>query len=167
MDLSICPVRFSGVDNCREEGRPERSGRVRVVVGTLISLVSLVLACRLSETVKHVYSSATAVEELLMSVLLSRVCLKQNLSLLELEQQLSWIRAEVEADSDRSLSRYLLADDEDALADQVRRSAALGQEEVKLPAVTLFLSRAQACELTENDVMTIRLLNETRDMLDR
>ncbi|XP_037541902.1 peroxisomal biogenesis factor 3 [Nematolebias whitei] len=72
---------------------------------------------------------------------LGGVCLMQNLSLLELEQQLSWIRAEVEADSDRSLSRYLLADDEDALCDQ-------------------------ACGLTENDAMTIRLLNETRDMLD-
>uniref|UniRef100_A0A3Q3AV26 Peroxisomal biogenesis factor 3 n=1 Tax=Kryptolebias marmoratus TaxID=37003 RepID=A0A3Q3AV26_KRYMA len=72
---------------------------------------------------------------------LGGVSLKQSLSLLELEQQLSWIRAEVEADSDRSLSWYLLADDENALADQ-------------------------ACGLTENDVMTIRLLNETRDMLD-
>lgn len=28
-------------------------------------------------------------------------------------------------------------------------------------------SSAQACGLTENDVMTIKLLNETRDMLDR
>ncbi|KAM4521815.1 peroxisomal biogenesis factor 3 [Odontesthes bonariensis] len=72
---------------------------------------------------------------------LGSVPLKQSLSLLELEQQLSWIRAEVEAASERSLSWYLLADDENALADQ-------------------------ACGLTENDVMTIRLLNETRDMLD-
>ncbi|XP_072218584.1 peroxisomal biogenesis factor 3 [Leuresthes tenuis] len=72
---------------------------------------------------------------------LGGVSLKQSLSLLELEQQLSWIRAEVEATSERSLSWYLLADDENALADQ-------------------------ACGLTENDVMTIRLLNETRDMLD-
>lgn len=45
--------------------------------------------------------------------------LKQSLSLLELEQQLSWIRAEVEAGSERPLSRYMLADDENALADQV------------------------------------------------
>lgn len=45
------------------------------------------------------------------------VSLKQNLSLVELEQQLSWVRAEVEAAS--PLSRYLLADDENALADQV------------------------------------------------
>uniref|UniRef100_A0A3B4TZN8 Peroxisomal biogenesis factor 3 n=1 Tax=Seriola dumerili TaxID=41447 RepID=A0A3B4TZN8_SERDU len=67
--------------------------------------------------------------------------LKQSLSLLELEQQLSWIRAEVEAGSQRSLSWFMLADDENALADQ-------------------------ACGLTENDRMTIRLLNETRDMLD-
>ncbi|CAG5928476.1 peroxisomal biogenesis factor 3 [Menidia menidia] len=72
---------------------------------------------------------------------LGSVSLKQSLSLLELEQQLSWIRAEVEAASDRSLSWYLLANGEDALADQ-------------------------ACGLTEKDVMTIRLLNETRDMLD-
>uniref|UniRef100_A0A8D3CWX7 Peroxisomal biogenesis factor 3 n=1 Tax=Scophthalmus maximus TaxID=52904 RepID=A0A8D3CWX7_SCOMX len=72
---------------------------------------------------------------------LGEVSLKQSLSLLELEQQLSWIRAEVEAGSERSLSWYLLADDENALADQ-------------------------ACGLTDNDVLTIRLLNETRDMLD-
>uniref|UniRef100_A0A7N5ZPQ4 Peroxisomal biogenesis factor 3 n=1 Tax=Anabas testudineus TaxID=64144 RepID=A0A7N5ZPQ4_ANATE len=69
------------------------------------------------------------------------VSLKQSLSLLELEQQLSWIRAEVEAGSQRLLSWYMLADDENALA-------------------------AQACGLTEKDVMTIKLLNETRDMLD-
>ncbi|XP_028997440.1 peroxisomal biogenesis factor 3 [Betta splendens] len=72
---------------------------------------------------------------------LGRVSLKQSLSLLELEQQLSWIRAEVEAGSERPLSWYMLADDENALAEQ-------------------------ACGLTENDVMTIKLLNETRDMLD-
>ncbi|KAM6915088.1 peroxisomal biogenesis factor 3 [Xenentodon cancila] len=67
--------------------------------------------------------------------------LKQSLSLLDVEQQLSWIRAEVESAAERSLSWYMLSDDENALADQ-------------------------ACGLTENDVMTIRLLNETRDMLD-
>ncbi|XP_047429912.1 peroxisomal biogenesis factor 3 isoform X2 [Mugil cephalus] len=72
---------------------------------------------------------------------LGDVSLKQSLSLLELEQQLSWIRAEVEAGSERPLTWYMLADDENALADQ-------------------------ACGLTENDVLTIRLLNETRDMLD-
>uniref|UniRef100_A0AAQ5YFB4 Peroxisomal biogenesis factor 3 n=1 Tax=Amphiprion ocellaris TaxID=80972 RepID=A0AAQ5YFB4_AMPOC len=72
---------------------------------------------------------------------LGSLSLKQSLSVLELEQQLSWIRAEVEAGSERSLSWYMLADDENALTDQ-------------------------ACGLTENDVMTIRLLNETRDMLD-
>uniref|UniRef100_A0A3B5PQ11 Peroxisomal biogenesis factor 3 n=1 Tax=Xiphophorus maculatus TaxID=8083 RepID=A0A3B5PQ11_XIPMA len=70
---------------------------------------------------------------------LGGVSLKQSLSLLELEQQLIWIRAEV--DSGRPLSSYMLADDEDVLADQ-------------------------ACGLTENDLVTIRLLNETRDMLD-
>ncbi|MEQ2289681.1 peroxin [Ameca splendens] len=72
---------------------------------------------------------------------LGGMSLKQSLSLLELEQQLSWIRAEVEVDSGRPLSSYMLTDDENALADQ-------------------------ACGLTENDVVTIRLLNETRDMLD-
>ncbi|XP_008311852.1 peroxisomal biogenesis factor 3 [Cynoglossus semilaevis] len=71
---------------------------------------------------------------------LGGVSLKQSLSLLELEQQLSWIRAEVES-SERPLSWYMLADDQDALSDQ-------------------------ACGLTEDDVMTIRLLKETRDMLD-
>lgn len=50
---------------------------------------------------------------------LCSVSLKQSLSLLELEQQLSWIRAEVEAGSERRLSWYMLADDENALADQV------------------------------------------------
>lgn len=71
---------------------------------------------------------------------LGGVSLKQSLSLQELEQQISWMRAEVEG-SDHPLSWYMLADDQEALADQ-------------------------ACGLTENDVMTIRLLNETRDMLD-
>ncbi|XP_007574808.1 peroxisomal biogenesis factor 3 [Poecilia formosa] len=70
---------------------------------------------------------------------LGGVSLKQSLSLLELEQQLIWIRAEV--DSGRPLSSYMLADDEEVLADQ-------------------------ACGLTEKDLVTIRLLNETRDMLD-
>ncbi|KAG7231588.1 hypothetical protein INR49_011492 [Caranx melampygus] len=67
----------------------------------------------------------------------SQSVLKQSLSLLELEQQLSWIRAEVESSSARSLSWFLLADDQNALADQ-------------------------ACGLTENDLMTIRLLNDQR-----
>ncbi|XP_060947406.1 peroxisomal biogenesis factor 3 [Limanda limanda] len=72
---------------------------------------------------------------------LGGMSLKHSMSLLELEQQLSWIRAEVESGSERSLSWYMLSDDEDTLEDQ-------------------------ACGLTENDLMTIRLLNETRDMLD-
>ncbi|TNN39206.1 Peroxisomal biogenesis factor 3 [Liparis tanakae] len=49
---------------------------------------------------------------------LGGVPLKQSLSLLELEQQLSWIRAEVEAGEERPMSWYMLADAEDALADQ-------------------------------------------------
>ncbi|XP_028296352.1 peroxisomal biogenesis factor 3 [Gouania willdenowi] len=72
---------------------------------------------------------------------LGGVSLKHNMSLLEVEQQLNWIRAEVEAGTDRPLSRYMLADEENTLKDQ-------------------------ACGLTESDVMTIRLLNETRDVLD-
>ncbi|XP_034384182.1 peroxisomal biogenesis factor 3 isoform X1 [Cyclopterus lumpus] len=82
----------------------------------------------------------TVVKKAVQSAL-GGVSLKQSLSLLELEQQLSWIRAEVEAGSERPMSWYMLADAEDALADQ-------------------------ACGLTENDLATIRLLNETRDMLD-
>lgn len=72
---------------------------------------------------------------------LGGMSLKQSMSLLELEQQLSWIRAEVESGAERPLSWYMLSDDENALADQ-------------------------ACGLTGSDVMTIKLLNETRDMLD-
>ncbi|XP_077367477.1 peroxisomal biogenesis factor 3 isoform X1 [Festucalex cinctus] len=72
---------------------------------------------------------------------LDGVCLKQSLSLLELEQHVSWIRAEVESCPCRPLSSYMLATDDNALADQ-------------------------ACGLTESDVLTIRLLNETRDMMD-
>ncbi|XP_003971450.1 peroxisomal biogenesis factor 3 isoform X1 [Takifugu rubripes] len=70
---------------------------------------------------------------------LGGISLKQNLSLVELEQQLSWVRAVVESAS--PLSRYILADDENALAEQ-------------------------ACGLTEEDTVTIKMLNETRDMLD-
>uniref|UniRef100_A0A672F783 Peroxisomal biogenesis factor 3 n=1 Tax=Salarias fasciatus TaxID=181472 RepID=A0A672F783_SALFA len=72
---------------------------------------------------------------------LGSMSLKHSLSLLELEQQLSWIRAEVEAGSQRPLCWYMLADDESALAEQ-------------------------ACGLTESDLITVRLLNETRDMLE-
>lgn len=72
---------------------------------------------------------------------LGSMSLKHSLSLLELEQQLSWIRAEVEAGAERPLCWYMLADGEEALAEQ-------------------------ACGLTESDVVTVRLLNETRDMLE-
>lgn len=66
----------------------------------------------------------TAVYWLLIGcVSVSSMSLKQNLSLLELEQQLSWIRAEVEAAAGRPLAWYLLADDEDALANQVAACA--------------------------------------------
>ncbi|XP_059897393.1 peroxisomal biogenesis factor 3 [Gadus macrocephalus] len=77
------------------------------------------------------------------------VSLKHSLSLSELEQQVSWVRAQVEggsstdpgAPSRRPLTWYMMADEESTLADQ-------------------------ACGLTENDVLTVKLLNETRDMLE-
>ncbi|KAG9347541.1 hypothetical protein JZ751_005109 [Albula glossodonta] len=71
--------------------------------------------------------------------------LKQSLSLQELEQHLNQIRAHVEegcnSSSRKPLSWYMMPDEESTLA-------------------------AQACGLTENDVATIKLLNETRDMLE-
>ncbi|KAK0151544.1 Peroxisomal biogenesis factor 3 [Merluccius polli] len=70
------------------------------------------------------------------------VSLKHSLSLSELEQQVGWIRAQVEGGSSlRPLTWYMMADEESTLADQ-------------------------ACGLTENDVLTVKLLNETRDMLE-
>ncbi|KAG7260606.1 hypothetical protein CRUP_013218 [Coryphaenoides rupestris] len=58
------------------------------------------------------------------------------------KRSLSWVRAQVEGDSaPRPLTWYMMADEESTLADQ-------------------------ACGLTENDVLTVKLLNETRDMLD-
>uniref|UniRef100_A0A3P8V3B0 Peroxisomal biogenesis factor 3 n=1 Tax=Cynoglossus semilaevis TaxID=244447 RepID=A0A3P8V3B0_CYNSE len=91
-------------------------------------------------SIQHLLGDGELLTTDLMTQLIPLVSLKQSLSLLELEQQLSWIRAEVES-SERPLSWYMLADDQDALSDQ-------------------------ACGLTEDDVMTIRLLKETRDMLD-
>lgn len=74
--------------------------------------------------------------------------LKESLSLLDLEQQLGWIRAQVEGQTHTAgthtpppLARFMMSDEESTLADQ-------------------------ACGLTEQDVMTIKLLNETRDMLE-
>ncbi|KTG44288.1 hypothetical protein cypCar_00004652, partial [Cyprinus carpio] len=74
-----------------------------------------------------------------------RVSLKQSLSLQELEQQLTQIRQLVEegcaSSKHKSLSWYMMPDEENTLA-------------------------SQACGLTENDVTTIKLLNETRDILE-
>uniref|UniRef100_A0A673W5K7 Peroxisomal biogenesis factor 3 n=1 Tax=Salmo trutta TaxID=8032 RepID=A0A673W5K7_SALTR len=74
-----------------------------------------------------------------------RVSLKQSLSLQELEQHLNQIRAQVEegdgGSTYRSLSWYMMPDEENTLA-------------------------AQACGLTENDITKIKLLNETRDVLE-
>uniref|UniRef100_U3ILT2 Peroxisomal biogenesis factor 3 n=1 Tax=Anas platyrhynchos platyrhynchos TaxID=8840 RepID=U3ILT2_ANAPP len=75
------------------------------------------------------------------------ISLKHALSLLELEQKLKEIRKVVEhKDSDQSapyspLCHYLMPDEENPLA-------------------------TQACGLTERDTATIKLLNETRDMLE-
>ncbi|XP_025940068.1 peroxisomal biogenesis factor 3 isoform X4 [Apteryx rowi] len=75
------------------------------------------------------------------------VSLKHTLSLLELEQKLKDIRKVVEyKDSDKiasysPLCHYLMPDEENPLA-------------------------SQACGLTERDTATIKLLNETRDMLE-
>ncbi|XP_054050063.1 peroxisomal biogenesis factor 3 isoform X4 [Rissa tridactyla] len=75
------------------------------------------------------------------------ISLKHTLSLLELEQKLKDIRKAVEhKDSDQiesysPLCHYLMPDEENPLA-------------------------TQACGLTERDIATIKLLNETRDMLE-
>ncbi|KAL7887896.1 hypothetical protein AOLI_G00028700 [Acnodon oligacanthus] len=86
----------------------------------------------------------TVVKKAVQEVL-GLVSLKQNLSLQDLEQHLTHIRRLVEdncaSSKRRRLSWYMMPDEENALADQ-------------------------ASGLTENDVTTIKLLNETRDMLD-
>ncbi|KAJ7419167.1 Peroxisomal biogenesis factor 3 [Willisornis vidua] len=75
------------------------------------------------------------------------ISLKHTLSLLDLEQKLKDIRKVVEhKDSDQIVSysplcHYLMPDEENPLA-------------------------SQACGLTERDIATIKLLNETRDMLE-
>ncbi|NXN40447.1 PEX3 factor, partial [Rhinoptilus africanus] len=75
------------------------------------------------------------------------ISLKHTLSLLELEQKLKDIRKAVEhKDADQiescsPLCHYLMPDEENPLA-------------------------TQACGLTERDIATIKLLNETRDMLE-
>uniref|UniRef100_A0A8B9MJ09 Peroxisomal biogenesis factor 3 n=1 Tax=Accipiter nisus TaxID=211598 RepID=A0A8B9MJ09_9AVES len=75
------------------------------------------------------------------------ISLKHTLSLLELEQKVKDIREVVEhKDSDQiashsPLCHYLMPDEENPLA-------------------------TQACGLTERDIATIKLLNETRDMLE-
>ncbi|XP_032650709.1 peroxisomal biogenesis factor 3 [Chelonoidis abingdonii] len=79
------------------------------------------------------------------------VSLKHTLSLLELEQKLKEIRKLIEQHKDLShsdkigsrsqLCHYMMPDEENPLA-------------------------TQACGLTERDVATIKLLNETRDMLE-
>uniref|UniRef100_A0A8C6WQY1 Peroxisomal biogenesis factor 3 n=1 Tax=Neogobius melanostomus TaxID=47308 RepID=A0A8C6WQY1_9GOBI len=86
---------------------------------------------------------------------LGDVSLKQTLSLLELEQQISWIRAEVEgSEPERQLSWYMLY--------WLRLLCLFQAFKVNIECLLC----VQACGLTENDVLTIRLLNETRDMLD-
>ncbi|XP_007245524.3 peroxisomal biogenesis factor 3 [Astyanax mexicanus] len=86
----------------------------------------------------------TVVKKAVQEVL-GPVSLKQTLSLQELEQHVTQIRQLVEDGSGSSrhkaLSWYMMPDEENTLADQ-------------------------ASGLTENDITTIKLLNETRDMLD-
>uniref|UniRef100_A0A8C2JA74 Peroxisomal biogenesis factor 3 n=1 Tax=Cyprinus carpio TaxID=7962 RepID=A0A8C2JA74_CYPCA len=86
----------------------------------------------------------TVVKKAVQEVL-GPVSLKQSLSLQELEQQLTQVRQLVEegcaSSKHKSLSWYMMPDEENTLA-------------------------SQACGLTENDVTTIKLLNETRDILE-
>uniref|UniRef100_A0A8B9JUE0 Peroxisomal biogenesis factor 3 n=1 Tax=Astyanax mexicanus TaxID=7994 RepID=A0A8B9JUE0_ASTMX len=85
----------------------------------------------------------TVVKKAVQEVL-GPVSLKQTLSLQELEQHVTQIRQLVEGGSGSSrhkaLSWYMMPDEENTLADQ-------------------------ASGLTENDITTIKLLNETRDIL--
>ncbi|XP_060044657.1 peroxisomal biogenesis factor 3 [Erinaceus europaeus] len=90
------------------------------------------------------------VSKLAVQKILGSVSLKHSLSLLDLEQKLKEIRSLVEQhtpswagqDESRSfLCSYLLPDEETPLA-------------------------VQACGLSSKDVTTIKLLNETRDMLE-
>nr|XP_033794107.1 peroxisomal biogenesis factor 3 isoform X2 [Geotrypetes seraphini] len=82
--------------------------------------------------------------------ILGSVSLKHALSLLDLEQTLKEVRKEVEQSQEPSterasgrspLCRFMMPDEENPLT-------------------------MQACGLTEKDVTTIKLLNETRDMLE-
>ncbi|XP_076873420.1 peroxisomal biogenesis factor 3 isoform X2 [Brachyhypopomus gauderio] len=87
----------------------------------------------------------TVVKKAVQEVL-GPVSLKQSLSLQELEQQVLQVRQLVEGENHgssnhRPLSLYMMPDEENTLA-------------------------AQACGLTGSDITTIKLLNETRDMLD-
>ncbi|XP_066559051.1 peroxisomal biogenesis factor 3 isoform X2 [Amia ocellicauda] len=86
----------------------------------------------------------TVVKQAVQEVL-GGVSLKRNLSLQELEQHFNQIRTRIEQGNGtaqkRPLSWYMMPDEENTLA-------------------------AQACGLTEKDVATIKLLNETRDMLE-
>lgn len=95
----MCLCRADGADNQGQDGRAELHGGVNVLLS----------------------SSSERVADIRLKCVpfVPRVSLKQSLSLLELEQHLSWIRAEVEADAGRPLSSYMLADDQNALADQV------------------------------------------------
>ncbi|KAM9495900.1 peroxisomal biogenesis factor 3 [Clarias gariepinus] len=77
--------------------------------------------------------------------ILGPISLKQSMSLQELEQHIFHIRQLVEENSDpsrfRALSCYMMPDEENPLPEQ-------------------------ACGLMESDKTTIKLLNETRDMLE-
>ncbi|MGH0147389.1 UNVERIFIED_CONTAM: hypothetical protein FKN15_010427 [Acipenser sinensis] len=91
----------------------------------------------------------TVVKQAVQKVL-GGISLKQSLSLLELEQYVNQIREQVEqsrsstaesSGNKSTLSSYMMPYEESTLS-------------------------AQACGLTEKDVGTIKLLNETRDLLE-
>ncbi|MGH0159974.1 UNVERIFIED_CONTAM: hypothetical protein FKN15_038486 [Acipenser sinensis] len=91
----------------------------------------------------------TVVKQAVQKVL-GGISLKQSLSLLELEQHVNQIREQVEqshsstaesSGNKSTLSSYMMPYEESTLS-------------------------AQACGLTEKDVGTIKLLNETRDLLE-
>ncbi|XP_033859888.3 peroxisomal biogenesis factor 3-like [Acipenser ruthenus] len=92
----------------------------------------------------------TVVKKAVQKVL-GGISLKQSISLLELEQHVNQIREQVEqrrrsstaesSGNKLTLSSYMMPDEESTLS-------------------------AQACGLTEKDVGTIKLLNETRDLLE-
>ncbi|KAL4649177.1 peroxisomal biogenesis factor 3 isoform X2 [Arapaima gigas] len=97
-------------------------------------------------SIQHLLGDGLAESECAVCCLsLHRVSLKQSLSLHDLEKYIHQIRTHVEegfrGPMPKPLSWYMMPDEETTLA-------------------------SQACGLTEKDAATIKLLNETRDMLE-